>query len=161
MEAAADRLCDDVENSLYTFSLIPENRGDVLALLETTDDMIDSAKETLACFSVEQPEIPSQFAADFSELAEVSVNGAEAAVLSVRAFFRDLKAVKNHLHKVLFYEKEADRIGDVLKRRIFKLDIELARKIHLRFFVDRIAHLSDTAENVADRLAIYSIKRTM
>jgi uncharacterized protein Yka (UPF0111/DUF47 family) len=37
--------------------------------------------------------------------------------------------------------------------------MELALKLHLREFVDRIDSIADHAEDVADRLTIYAIKR--
>ena len=38
--------------------------------------------------------------------------------------------------------------------------MELARKHHLRYFADALESLSDIAEEVAERLAIASIKRS-
>jgi uncharacterized protein Yka (UPF0111/DUF47 family) len=69
--------------------------------------------------------------------------------------------VKDHLHKIYFYEKEADRIGNDIKRKAFEMDMELSKKIHVRYFTLRIQNVSDRAEDVADRLAIYTIKRTI
>jgi uncharacterized protein Yka (UPF0111/DUF47 family) len=70
-------------------------------------------------------------------------------------------AVKDHIHKVNFYEAAADKIADRLKRRIFASDIELARKNQLRFFVKNVESLSDLSEDVSERLAIYTIKRSL
>jgi hypothetical protein len=67
--------------------------------------------------------------------------------------------VKNYLHKVYFHEKEADKISDRLKRRIFSSDLDLSRKIHLRYFALHVETISDHAEDVADRLGISTIKR--
>ena len=41
------------------------------------------------------------------------------------------------------------------------MDVELARKIHLRYFCLHVENISDRAEDVADRLSIYTIKRTI
>ena len=41
------------------------------------------------------------------------------------------------------------------------MDLELSRKFHLRYFVQNIQNVSDQAEGVADRLTIYTIKRTI
>ena len=161
LENNADELRRQVENQLYTHSLIPEHRGDVLGLLETLDDVVDSAKEALVQFSIETPEILPELKDEYRELTEMAVMAAESAVLAARAFFRDVQAVKNHLHKVYFYEKEADKIVDRLSRHIFESDIDLSRKIHLRFFAFHVEHLADAAEDVADRLTIYTIKRTL
>jgi predicted phosphate transport protein (TIGR00153 family) len=58
LEGKADELRRHIENDLYEHSLIPEHRGDVLGLLETIDDVINSAKSNLFQFDVEKPFIP-------------------------------------------------------------------------------------------------------
>ncbi|NIV94670.1 DUF47 family protein [candidate division KSB1 bacterium] len=161
LENKADDLRRQVESHLYTHSLIPEQRGDVLALLESMDDVIDTTKDTLIGFSIETPTIHSELIKKFLDLTEKATQGAECTVRACRAFFRDVNAVKDHLHKVYFYEKEADKIAEDLKRHIFKLSIELSQKIHLTHFVQHVDLLADRAEDVADRLTIYTIKRSV
>ncbi len=160
LEGRADMLRRDIENQLYSHSLIPEHRGDVLALLETLDDVIDTAKRTLCEFSVETPEIPKELRPGYRDLTEASVLAAEEAVRATRAFFRDVRSVKDHLYKVKFFEREADRVGEQVKRHVFGLPLDLSHKIHLRYFALHVGLVSDMAERVADGLAIYSIKRT-
>ena len=118
-------------------------------------------KETLYQFDVETPDIPDKLDQYYIELTEMSTQSTENLVIAIRAFFRDVKTVKDYLHKVIFYEKEADRIGDNLKREVFKMDLDLAHKFHLRYFALHIQNVSDRSEEVADRLAIYTIKRSM
>lgn len=162
LEGEADRLRRDVESDLYAHSLIPEHRGDVLGLLETMDDVIDTAKETLIQFDVEKPYIPDDLKEDFLALAEMGSKAAEAVVLATRAFFKEVKLVQDHLHKVYLFEREADKLADRIKRSAFKKDdLELCQKFHLRYFALHIDTLADKAEIVADRLSIYTIKRTI
>lgn len=161
LEHRADELRRTIENMLYTHTLIPEHRGDVLALLENTDNVIDTMKETLDQFDIETPEISAEFGKDFGDLISASVQAAETLVNAIRAFFIEARAVKEYLHKVIFYEKEADRIGNNLKRKVFQTNMELSKKFHLRYFALHIQNVSDRAEEVADRLAIYSLKRTI
>ncbi len=85
----------------------------------------------------------------------------ESLVLACRAFFRNVEAVGDHMHKVMFYEKEADKVSTKLKRAIFASDLPLSRKAQLRNFVEHIDNLADRSEDVGDRLAIYTIKRTV
>ncbi|MBK9063796.1 MAG: DUF47 family protein [Acidobacteria bacterium] len=161
-ESKADALRREIETRLYRESLIPDHRGDVLGLLENIDNVIDEAKKTLSQFAVEKPEVPADLTGDFLDLAKAGVEAAQHLVSAVRAFFRDITVVPDHIHKVYFYEKEADRIADRLKRKIFSRDdLDLAHKIHLRYFCLHVETLSDRAEEVADRLAIYTIKRTL
>ncbi len=161
LENRADDLRRAIEGHLYRYSLIPESRGDVLDLLETMDDVIDTAKNTLSLFLVERPEMIPELGKEWRDLADIATHTSEAVVLAARAFFRDPRSVNDHLHKVHFHEKEGDRVAMDLKRKIFESDVDLARKIHLRYFALNIDRVSDAAEDVADRLAIYAIKRTV
>ncbi len=161
LENRADKISKDVEANLYRHSLIPEHRGDVLGLLEHTDNIIDTAKTSLYQFSVEQPEIPAEFHAEFAKLTDASAAAVDAVIVCARAFFRDADLVKDNLYKVHHFEKEADLISDALKRAVFAGSLDLAHKIHLRYFALNVEKVSDKAQEVADRLAIYSIKRTI
>jgi len=161
LERRGDDLRREIETQLYTNTLIPESRGDVLGLLESLDSITNTAKQTLLEFSIERPAILPELKQDYAELADCGVQAVEALVLATRAFFREIHAVKDHLHKVMFYEKEADRIAEKLRRRIFSADIDLSQKNHLRYVTHHIGYLSDRAEDVADRLAISTIKRSM
>ena len=162
LEARVDQLRRDIENDLYRHSLIPEHRGDVLGLLESIDDVIDNAKETLYQFLVEQPFFEEDIAASFKTLTSTSVQSAEALVMAVRAFFRNVNTVKDHLHKVYFYEKKADSIHFKLKQTVFRDErYSLPQMMHLRYFALHIDQLADISEAVADRLSIYTIKRTI
>jgi len=59
------------------------------------------------------------------------------------------RAVKNHLHRVFFYEKEADKISTQLKREVFGTEsLELAQKNHLRYFALHIDNLADIAKSL-------------
>ena len=160
LESEADKLRRSVITQLYAQTLIPESRGDVLGLLENLDSVLNLQEGTLWNFSIEQPDIPPEFHGDFAVLCDQAVSAFESIVLASRAFFRNIEAVGDHMHKVMFYEKEADKVSTKLKRAIFATDLPLYRKAHLRNFVEHIDNVADRAEDVADRLAIYTIKRS-
>ncbi|PKN76162.1 MAG: DUF47 domain-containing protein [Candidatus Cloacimonetes bacterium HGW-Cloacimonetes-2] len=160
-EQKADDLRVGIERFLYERTLIPENRGDVLAILENTDEVIDNIKDSILQFSIEMPQIPEELDDLWMQTTRASVNAVDQLTFAVRSFFRDLPAVNNYIHKVYFFEREADQIGEKLRRHIFSLDIELSRKSQLRFFAIHIEKISDYAQAVCDRLAIYAIKRQL
>ena len=161
LESIADGLRRSIETQLYAHTLIPESRGDVLGLLENLDSVLNNFEGALWAFSIETPEIPEAFHDDYATLSDQVVNTVEALVLASRAFFRNIEAVKDNLHKVMFYEKESDKVSTKLKRAIFGSDLPLARKAQLRNFVEHLDNIADRSEDVGDRLAIYTIKRTV
>ena len=161
LETKADNLRRDIKLKLYTYMLIPESRGDVLGLLETLDDVIDTTEKVLEQFSIETPVIPEILNEDFIELAELSSKTMEQLVKGTRAFFTEIKMVNDYVNKVHFYEHEADKVEENLKRKAFRIDEikTFSKKVHLRYFAEKIAMVSDIAESVAERLAVYAIKR--
>lgn len=161
LEKRADDLRREIETQLYRHSLIPESRGDVLGLLENMDDVIDTAKHTMSLMLIERPVMLPEHKADWADLAATAALTTETVVLSARTFFRDPHHIGDNLHKVYFHEKEGDRRALDLKRKIFDGHLDLAHKMHLRYFAEHIDRVSDRAENVADRLSIYAIKRTV
>ncbi|MCK5222977.1 MAG: DUF47 family protein, partial [Candidatus Aminicenantes bacterium] len=47
LESDTDVMRREIKYKLYSHMLIPESRGDVLGLLETTDNVVDSIKKVL------------------------------------------------------------------------------------------------------------------
>ena len=159
LESHGDQLRRQIESSLYEHTLIPESRGDVLGLLESTDAVLNTMDETLMQFSVEIPELIPELHQMYIELAEISTAAVESMVLAIRSYFRDLNAVRDHINKVQFYENESDKIARKIKRIVFRKDLRLSHKIHMRYFAYHIENIADEAEDVTDRLAIATIKR--
>jgi predicted phosphate transport protein (TIGR00153 family) len=160
-ESRADDLRRSIQREMYAETLMPDARGDILNLLESLDEIMNKLEETLWYFSSEQPQIPDALKDEYATLLDPTLQSVEALVLASRAFFRDVQSVSDHLHKVHYFEKEADQVIGRLKNKIFASDMSLAEKIHLRFFAERIVWISDSAEDTADQLTIYTIKRAM
>ncbi|MCP5444006.1 MAG: DUF47 family protein [Chromatiaceae bacterium] len=161
LEVEGNRLRRAIEGQLYTDMLIPDSRGDVLSLLEDINYLLGLAEDIFLAITVENPQIGDEYREEFRLLTSTSVKSIEEVVLSARAFFRNITAVRDHLGKVSFHEEEADQIAVRLKRRIFSSDLKLENKMHLRYFVDKLDRLADEAEDVGDWLAIYTIKRSL
>tara|TARA_Y100000590_G_C15645164_1_gene986570 strand:- start:239 stop:901 length:663 start_codon:yes stop_codon:yes gene_type:complete len=161
MESKADRIKKDVETALYEDTLIPDARSDVLRLLEHLDEMIGLIQGNCYRFSIQKPAFPKDFHNDLINLTDVVIDSAESLCISVRSFFRDTKTVRDNSHKVAFFEKESDKQTSDLQRKIFQSNLTLDQKMHLRYFVEKIDQIADQAEDIADELQIYSIKRSI
>jgi len=159
IESRCDDLRRDIEAQLFEYTLIPDLRGDVLSLIEGADFTINLYEDTANRFNDENPKIPSEYHKDFLELTGAVVDCVEAMVMAARGFFRNIEAVRDHVHKVSFYESEADDISSKIVNKAFRSKLPLDQKMHLRYFIDRIDGIADRAEDLADYLSIYTIKR--
>lgn len=161
LETEADKLRRDIKHQLYTYMLIPESRGDVLGLIETLDDVVDVCEKVIEQFSIEKPDIPDFLKSDLLEVARLSEKTVDEVVKATRAFFREINMVSDYVNKVHFYEHEVDDVEEHLKRKAFNSPEikKFSEKVHMRYFIEKIATVSDVAESVAERLAVYAIKR--
>ena len=141
-ETRNDTLRRRIETKLYQQMLIPDSRGDVLGLLENLDQVLGDLQGGLFAFSIERPGIPNDLNNDYENLASASVSSVDHLVLAAQAFFRNPHGVSDSIHKVIFFEKEADKISTTLKRAIFQSDLEIAQKIHLKYISRVLSNIS-------------------
>ena len=113
MESEADHLRRDIEKYLYSRTLIPDSRGDVLGLIETIDQILSSFEGSLWSFAIEQPEIREEFISGYRKLTNMVVKAVDELALGGRAFFRNPHDVPAYNHKVMLYEREADVITPI------------------------------------------------
>jgi uncharacterized protein len=163
LSSEADIKKRDIENILYTQSLMPQLRGDILKLLEELNNIIELAKTNLFEFDVEIPFIPSELNQDLIRLTELSVLSIDSLIPAARVYFRNPESVKEQLHRVYLYEKETDKLALSIKRRVFQdmPQLKLSEKFHLRYFALHIEILSDKAQDAADLLSIMAIKSSI
>lgn len=159
VEEAADDLRRGIETQMTTHTLIPDLREDVLSLIERVDEVTNHYEAAVYSFYIQRPEIDPAYRPDFAELARMVKRTAEEMVTAARAFFRDLSIVRDHVKKVQFYESEADKITTRVGLAIYESDLDLAHKMHLYSFLDRLDSIADTAEDIGDKLSILAIKR--
>ncbi len=160
LEKNADVLRRNVETKLYLRTLIPEARGDVLGLLEHSDAVLNKLTDTLLEFSVEIPETLEDLNELHIDLATNAIDASESMVKAIRAYFRDLSAVRDNIKQVQFAREETNRIAEKYKRHVFqRSNMRLSHRVHLRYFAFHIEQIADEAEDVCDRLAIAAIKR--
>ena len=161
-EKRGDFLRRSLEEQLYVQTLIPESRGDVWELLENMDALLDRFKGAMWRFEIEYPVVPTELHNDVKELVVCVVEAVEAMVRSARAFFKNISAVADHMHKVSYWENQSDKVSTRLQQKIFRRqDLRLSHKLQLRDFVIHIDQIADQAEDVADKLSIYVIKRSL
>ncbi len=159
MESRGDALRRDIENKIYSHTLIPESREDVLVLIEQSDGVLNRMAKTLLNFSIETPDISQDLHGLYIDLAQASGSAVENMINAIRTYFREISSVRDFINKALFFEKESDKLAEKVKRLIFQKNIELSKKNHLRVFAHHIELIADEAEDVCDRLAIATAKR--
>lgn len=163
IESETEVLRREIENALYTQTALVRSRSDVMRLFEKTKNITDILNDSLFQFEIETPFIPSELNQEFMKLTEFSTLAVEAVIPAAKAYFRAPETVPDKISRAYFYEKEAVKYSQTIKRRVFHNmpGLKLSEKFHLRYFALHIENLSKAAENVADQLAVMAIRRTL
>lgn len=162
-DSEAGVLRREIENALYTQTALVRSRGDIMRLLEKTRNITDILNDSLFQFEIETPFIPSELNQEFMKLTEFSTLAVEAVIPAARAYFKAPETVPDKISRTYFYEKEAIKYSQTIKRTVFHnmTSLKLSEKFHLRYFALHIENLAKAAENVADQLAVMAIRRTL
>jgi uncharacterized protein len=159
LESECDKLRRDTERKIYKETLIPDQRGDVLGMLENLDKIPGQFQGNAHRINTEKPNIYDDLHDDFYKLVQNNSICVRLLVSGSREFFTNPQKTIDECLKVSKQESVGDLLSTKLKNAIFNNnDIDLAVKIHLRYFVEIIDEVSNLAEDVADRLIISSIK---
>ena len=77
VESRGDELRREIQRRLYAETLLPESRGDVLELLETSDHILNACESGMWQFAIETPDFDAKTGAEFRKLVEAVVASAE------------------------------------------------------------------------------------
>jgi uncharacterized protein Yka (UPF0111/DUF47 family) len=163
LDSEADVLRREIESGLYTQTALVRSRADIMRLLEKSRSITDILNDSLFQFEIETPFIPKELNQEFMKLTEFSTLAVEAVIPAAKAYFRSPETVPDKISRAYFYEKEAVKYSQTIKRTVFHnmTSLKLSEKFHLRYFALHIENLSKAAEKVADQLAVMAIRRTL
>ena len=118
----------------------------------------------LVQYEIEAPNIPVELRREFMKLTELASLAVEGTIPGTKAYFTQPKDIAETTSRVYFYEKEAVKLSQSIKRTVFhnmSEDLKLSEKFHLRYFALHIEDLAKAAVKVAEQLSVMAIKRSL
>jgi predicted phosphate transport protein (TIGR00153 family) len=161
IEDRADELRRNIANMMYSEMLMPDTRGDVLSLLRLVDTVLDDSAHLVGALYIERPEVGPEYLAEVRAMIVEVTKAVQSMLHGARVYFKEPNAVRDHVHKINFHEKEATRIGLRVSRAIFASDRPLELKRHARAWLVDVRTLASSASDIGDELAIFAAKRSI
>lgn len=158
-ESQADDTRREICILLYGKALFPESRGDILAVIESTDKLANAAESVARQILHERLQIPAELGEDFRELLRRTRACAGELLRGVRMLFEDYHSAVHLADRVDGLESRADEMEFSLIERVFRSGLGTGEKILLRDLIRRIGDIADRAEDTGDRVRIAAIKR--
>ena len=160
-ESKADDIRREIEVLMYSKSLFPESRGDIMGLLETMDRVPNQAESSIRMIWNQYVIIPEQHIDEVLNLVDVCCRATYAMVDSAEKLFSDFTNAAVAVGKIDELESEGDRIEASLIEKIFSKKSASISTIVFRDFIKCVVQISDRAENVGDRIRIIVAKRAI
>ncbi len=160
-ENAADKVKQAIEAKLYAGAFFPINRGDYIMLAEFMDRIANQAETTANLIVLTRPEIPEFLNEDLIELLDKGIGAFDAFKIALDSMDKDVDVVREAIMRITTFETEADKIEWETIKTLFKSDLDLCHKLHIRELVEDIAIISDLAEDTGERLGFMILKRPL
>jgi len=160
-ESLADDIRRDIEVMMYSKSLFPESRGDILGLLEAMDKVPNQTEAVVHMIWNQRISIPKELSSEVLGLVEVCCRCVEALLEAAGKLFTNFTNATVAVGKIDELESEADRVEAGIIEKIFSGQMDSIDKILLRDMVKSISAISDRAENAGDRIRITVAKRSV
>lgn len=161
-EAKADISLRKMIDSLQGHAYLPSTREDIISVA-TSCDKIANKCEGIANHVVYQHfSFPTQFADNLLEIVSITHDQFEVLEKAITMLFTNFgEMLRDHsiLDKIREFESMVDTIEHQLNEEVYALDVELAARMQLAKYVESLCDISDTIENIADKMQIMLITR--
>ena len=154
-EGRSDEVRREVAKILIEGTLLPISRRQVLEIVERVDTLANAAEASLDYFIDQQVEVPEghrpALLAILKETQEVFDNVEHA----VHRLFSPRRAgLLEYVYRIDQGETRIDALEREFIGCVFRSDLDLSRKLHLRGYAETLVEVSDRAEDLSDSIAL-------
>ena len=158
-ESKADDLRREIEAELYSKSLLPELRHDILLIIDHIDKIPNKTESILRSIFCQDIRIPDELNHQLDELVDLSVDTCFMATKAVEKVLGKGEGFTELVEAIDKNETTADNLEEKVIYQIFHTKYEPINKILFRDLFINISNLLDLSEVATDILTIIAIKR--
>ena len=161
-----ERLADDtrkaIEHKMFSQSLLPETREDILEIIETMDNVPDTCERVVYMIADQQILLMSEISGEIVELARVGTECFKYTLDTVRDFLGKMRKTRELMQEVDNYEHIADKLERKMIKTIFsKKSLTPGEMLIHKELVKEIGNISNESKRATQRIIIASAKRTV
>jgi len=153
-EGQADDVRRRIEAQMLSGSLLPTSRRDILQIIDQVDRLANAAEEILDYLLLQRVRVPGEIMPEIAEIGELSSRAFGEVKGAVGSLFGRIDEALEHTKAIEHLEGEVDHLERKATKKLFELDIELAQKLQVSGFMQRLVRLSDRAEDLSDLIEL-------
>ena len=161
-ESVADNSLRSMIDSLGNGMYLPSTREDLIAIASKCDSIANKCESAANSLVFQRFTVPAEYKDKLVEIISIThkqFSLLEKAIAMLFSSFGELSKDHSILDEIRDLESQIDAIEKKMYRDIFAMDLGLAEKNQIAKFVESICDISDTVENIADKVQIMIIAR--
>lgn len=149
LEHKADILKRDVITLLSQGTYLPVYREEYINLVETADKIANRCEDIGDFIVLTRPQIPEFIVDEIKKMLSLT-NESYAIMLELsKNYMKKKENVLDYSKKIREFEQSVDRLHWESTKKIFKSDMDLAHKLHIRELVERVSKITNRIEDTA------------
>jgi predicted phosphate transport protein (TIGR00153 family) len=162
LESEADAIKRRIRGHIPKRTMTPVSTFLIFRYLKQQDAVLDAVEDTLDWISYRsETKIPAELEKDFVLLVNAVIDPIEnlaSMVAEAREYFKSYSekqrvVVKNIIHTLHQQEREVDNLEDIIKRKVFNMEIDAVNIIYLVRLAEIIGSIADHAQNAGDMMS--------
>ena len=161
LEHEADIVRRELKLQLYAGAFLPIYREDYSVLAEEADKIANRCEDVSDFVVLTRPKIPPFMQSHLRAIMVETRKSFDFLSQTLDAFLQALDTVNDAARKVQEEEQKIDELVWEAEKALFKSELSLAEKLHLKQLVDRLGEISNRVEDVAMHFELMVVKRKM
>ena len=162
LESEADAIKRRIRGHIPKRTMTPVSTFLIFRYLKQQDSVLEAVEDTLDWISYRsETKIPTELEKDFALLVNAVIDPIENLALMVaeaREYFKSYSekqraVVKNIIHTLHQQEREVDKFEDIIKRKVFNMEIDAVTIIYLVRLTEIIGSIADHAQTAGDKMS--------
>jgi predicted phosphate transport protein (TIGR00153 family) len=158
-ESKADEIRDEINYLMYSRTLIPESREDIMSLIEQVEVIPRIFELILHLIRAQKLKIPDIIMLDVKDLIRISVESCELMIKQIDLMLKNRQGIRALVSTIDHNESHCDHIERSLMLKVFESDMDLVHKLQLKELIIAMGEVSDQADRVSKRVNILTLKR--
>lgn len=161
LEREADAIKRRIRVHIPRRTLTPVSTFLIFRYLKQQDAVLDAVEDTLDwIFYRSETRMPAELVKDFALLVNAVIDPIEnlvSMVAEAREYFKSYSekqrvVVKNMIHTLHQQEREVDKLEDIIKKKVFNMEIDAVSIMYLVRLAEIIGSIADHAQNAGDMM---------
>jgi predicted phosphate transport protein (TIGR00153 family) len=161
IESQADAIKRRIRGHIPKRTMMPISNFLVFRYLKEQDEVLDAMEDSLDWISYRaESRIPQELEKDFALLVDAVIDPIEQLsrlVIEARLYFKKFSekqrvVVKDIIHMLRQQEHEADSYEDIIKKKVFHMEVDAVTVFHLVRLAEIIGSIADHAQNAGDMM---------